>query len=110
MFRTLKKHEEILSQAIIDMSHSLLNFQKKYGDKDTEKIKPELDITVDFDDSIIEDTAEKKRQAMLEYNAGLIDAVEYYVKAYNMTKEQAQKYYEEMQKRQPEIEEEPEGA
>lgn len=110
MFRTLKKHEEILRQAIIDMSHSLLNFQKKYGDKDTEKIKPELEITVDFDDSIIEDTAEKKRQAMLEYNAGLIDAVEYYVKAYNMSKEQAQKYYEEIQKRQPEKIEDPEGT
>lgn len=110
MFRTLKKHEEVLRSAIIDMAHSLLMFEVKYNDKLKGKIKPEQEITIDFDDSIIEDTAEKKRQALLEYNADLIDEVEYFIKAYNMTEKQAQEHCKKIRERRPPIETEPEGT
>lgn len=108
MFRTLHKHESVLRTAIIDMAHSLLNFEAIYnGDK---SIDLNATITVDFDDSIIEDTAEIKRQAMLEFNAGLIDAIEYYKQIYKLDEEQAKSFYNEMLQRKPEVEEEPEGA
>ena len=108
MFRTLHKHESVLRSAIIDMAHSLLNFEAIYnGDK---SIDLNATITVDFDDSIIEDTAEIKRQAMLEFNAGLIDAIEYYKQIYKLDEEQAKSFYNEMLQRKPEVEEEPEGT
>ncbi len=108
MFRTLHKHESVLRTAIIDMAHSLLNFEAIYnGDK---SIDLNATITVDFDDSIIEDTAEIKRQAMLEFNAGLIDAIEYYKQIYKLDEEQSKSFYNEMLQRKPEVEEEPEGA
>ena len=106
MFRTLKKHEEVLKDAIIEMAHSLLNFEQRFG---TDKnIDPDAEITVNFDDSIIEDTAEIRRQAMMEYNAGLIDAVEYYERVYKMSQDQAQQFYNDMLSRKPAPEEEPE--
>ena len=56
------------------------------------------EITVDFDDSIVEDTDKEQQKAMAEYNAGLIDRVEYFVLTRNMTREQAQKLVAEMDK------------
>ena len=108
MFRTLHKHESVLRTAIIDMAHSLLNFEAMYNND--KRIDADATITVDFDDSIIEDTAEKKRQAMLEFNTGLIDAIEYYKQIYKLDDEQAVRFYNEMLARKPEIEEEPEGT
>lgn len=108
MFRTLKKHEILLSEAIEQMVRGLLHIEKEFG-KDS-AIDTECDITVDFDDSIIEDTAEIKRQAMLELNAGLIDPVQYYVDVYKMTEEQAIQYYDKIQARKPSISEEPDGV
>ena len=108
MFRTLHKHESVLRTAIIDMAHSLLNFESRYNND--KEIDLNATITVDFDDSIIEDTAEKRRQAMLEFNSGLIDAIEYYMQIYKLDKEQATNFYNEMLSRKPEIEEDPEGA
>ena len=54
------------------------------------------DITIDFDDSIIEDTEKKKQNAMAEFNAGLIDQIEYFVLTRNMTREQATKFVADM--------------
>lgn len=106
MFRTLKKHEELLRCAIIDMVQGLLFIEGKYNNKSI----PTVSVTIDFDDSIIEDTAEIKRQAMLDYNAGLIDAVEYYITVYHMNEEQAMQYYKKIQERMPEVEDEPPGG
>ncbi len=106
MFRTLKKHEALIRDAIINMVKGLLYIEATFGaDK---KLKLDADITVNFDDSIIEDTAEIKRQAMLEYNAGLIDAIEYYMTVYKMTEDQALEWRQRMLDRAEPIEEEPE--
>ncbi len=106
MFRTLKKHEALLSDAIIQMVRGLLFIEATFGGD--RAIKTDADITVNFDDSIIEDTGEIRRQAMLEYNAGLIDAVEYYMTVFKMTEEQAIAYRDRLLERAQPIEEEPE--
>ena len=110
MFRTLKKHETLLQDAIVAMAKGLLFIEATCAG-DT-RLKLDADITVNFDDSIIEDTAEIKRQAMLEYNAGLIDNIEYYMTVYKMTEAQAIEYRQRLMDRQPPVEEEPapEGA
>lgn len=105
MFRTLKKHETLIRDAIINMAKGLLYIEATFGgDK---ALKLEAEITVNFDDSIIEDTAEQKRQAMLEFNAGLIDDIEYYMTVYKMTEDQALEWRQRMLERALPVEEEP---
>lgn len=90
LFRTLKKHEAPLRDSIIDMAKGLLYVEATFaGDK---AIRLDADITVDFDDSIIEDTAEIRRQAMLELQTGLISKAEYFRQVYKLTDEQALEY------------------
>ena len=94
MFRTIKKHEAMLEDTLIDMAKGLLYVEAVFGgDK---AIKLDAEITVDFDDSIIEDTAEIKRQAMLELNVGLISMTEYYRQVYKLSNEQAEEYAKKM--------------
>ena len=90
MFRTIKKHEAMLEDAIIDMARGLLYVEAVFGGDGA--IKLDAEITVDFDDSIIEDTAEIKRQAMLELNVGLISKAEYYRQVYKLGEQQDLEY------------------
>lgn len=108
MFRTLQKHELVLRDAVIQMCKGLLYIENVFGG-DT-RCNYEAAITVDFDDSIIEDTAEKKRQALIELQNGLIDPIQYYQDIYGMTEQQAIDFYSKMQARAPKPEEEPEGV
>lgn len=90
LFRTLKKHETLLRDTLIDMAKGLLYVEATFaGDK---AIRLDADISVDFDDSIIEDTAEIKRQAMLELQTGLISKAEYFRQVYKLTDTQALEY------------------
>ena len=90
MFRTIKKHEAMLEDTLIDMAKGLLYVEAVFGGDNA--IKLDAEITVDFDDSIIEDTAEIKRQALLELNVGLISMTEYYRQVYKLSDIQAQEY------------------
>ena len=90
LFRTLKKHETLLRDTIIDMVKGLLYVEATFaGDA---AIRLDADISVDFDDSIIEDTAETRRQAMLELQSGLISKAEYFRQVYKLTDQQALEY------------------
>ena len=102
LFRRLKKHEILLESALIGLVRALiyLSTGSVYS----------ADVTVNFDDSIIEDTAEIKRQALLELNAGLIDAVEYHMRVYKLTEEEATKKVKKMQARMPKPDDEPPPA
>lgn len=61
-------------------------------------------VSIDFDDSIIEDSQAKKNDAILEYTNGLIDAVQYYQDIYGMTECQAKDFRAKILKRQNEEE------
>lgn len=95
MFRTLKKHELLLRKSIVDMARSLMEIEYAYVDGT--ELPPDITFTVDFDDSIIEDTAEKKRMALTDYNAELISAQEYYRQVYSLDDQQAQAFAKQMQ-------------
>lgn len=90
MFRTIKKHEAMLEDTLIDMAKGLLYVEAVFAGDNA--IKLDAEITVDFDDSIIEDTAEIKRQALLELNVGLISKAEYYRQVYKLGDLQALEY------------------
>jgi len=93
LFRNLRKHELILEKALVEMCRALMSLENIWngGDYDIEQ-----DITINFDDSIIEDTEKEKQQAMAEFQAGIIDRVEYFCLTRDMTRKQAQKLIAEM--------------
>lgn len=93
MYRTIKKYEIQVENSLVDLFLSICYIAKNFLGLPVEE---EPEITIDFDDSIIEDKAETKRQAMLEYQAGLVDKVQYFVITREMTREQAEKFIETM--------------
>ena len=88
LFRNIKKQELPLTRALKGMVKALLFI----GGYNTEQ-----DITIDYDDSIIEDTQKIRENAMAEFNAGLIDKIEYFAITKKMTRQQAEQYVKTME-------------
>lgn len=99
LYQTLKKHEIVLGESIVSLIQNIAFLLKK-------NISEE-DITINFDDSIIQDENAIKTQAMQEYNASLIDEVEYFKLTRGFTDEQSIQFVEDMQSRVSEPKEEP---
>lgn len=93
LFRNIRKQELAVENALINLSRAILNLGNQLGHNFDINQK----ITVNFDDSIIEDTEKTQQEAMAEYNAGLIDQVEYIAITRKMTREQATEFIAEMQ-------------
>ena len=94
LFRNLRKHELILEKALIGMCRALLSLENAFNGGSYDVWQ---EITVDFDDSIIEDKEKEMQQAMAEFQAGVTDRADYFVKTRNMTREQAIKFINEME-------------
>ena len=94
LFRNIKKQELTLKRAIKGVVRALLYIGGIVG---AGKFDLNQDITINFDDSIIEDTEKEQQRAMAEYNAGLIDRVEYFALTRGLTREQAVKFVAEME-------------
>lgn len=98
LYKNLTKHENVVNIGLREMINAIMYLAKNKT--------YEEDISIDFDDSIIEDTAETKRQALLELNAGIIDRVQYYVTVYKMTEKQAIEFDKKLKERSAELTEE----
>ena len=88
-FRSKVSHEIILRDTIYDLVKAICQLEGINDD----------DISILFDDSVIEDKNASSRQALIEFNAGLIDKVEYFIIAHNMEKEQAIEYVKDIEAR-----------
>lgn len=99
MYRTIKKCELLIENEFVDMFLTICYIAKNILNLPVEE---EPEITIDFDDSIIEDKAEIKRQAQLEYSMNLIDKVQYFMATRQMTKDQAEQFISEMDLQQEE--------
>lgn len=98
LYRNIKKDEIILEKALIDMVKAIIflsNTVLNAGLPEAEE------ITIDFDDSIIEDTAAERQGALIEYNSGLIGAIEYFKITRNLDDEGAESFWKEQQKSLP---------
>lgn len=62
LMRNIRRHENALEGAITGISHALLHVSRGFG----EKTPDEGDLRVQFDDSIVQDTAAEKEQDMRE--------------------------------------------
>ena len=88
MFRTLKKHEIILNEVIIDVCKALMYIHNTFTD-DSFKFDLNANIEVKFDDSIIEDKETMKMTDRQDVNMGVMSKVEYRMKWYNEDEETA---------------------
>ena len=72
LMRNIRRHENSLVGAIVDIARAVMNLSRSFG----EGIPDEGAMTVQFDDSIIQDTAAEKAQDMQEVGVTL-NAYEY---------------------------------
>ena len=80
MFRTIKKHEIILEQVLIELCRIILRLGNTAMNAG---LNEEVEITVDFDDSIIEDKAADFSRDMQLLNAGIMNDWEFRMKWMN---------------------------
>jgi A118 family predicted phage portal protein len=92
LFRRIKKDELILETALTNLTRALLFLGGKNA---------ETDISISFDDSIIEDTEAIANRSMRERTAGIIDDVIYFKRVYGLTEEAAIQLVAEIAARAP---------
>ena len=73
LMRTCRKHENALQGSLITLTRALLARHRSMG----EKLPDEGDVSVTFDDSIIQDTASEKAQDLKEIASGVKGVWEY---------------------------------
>lgn len=93
MFRTIKKHEQVLESCLTTVIKAIAYASTTFSNQNIDASK----ITIDFDDSIIEDRGAEQVRAMQEVSQGLRSKVSYMTKYEGMNEEQAQKELETIQ-------------
>ena len=89
LFRTLKKHEIILEAVLVDLIRLILELGQRHNL--APGIDPEAEITITFDDSVIEDKNAELAVMYRDVAAGLIRPEIYIAKKYGVTEEEALK-------------------
>ncbi len=95
MYRSLKKHEIILESVIKDLIRIIIRLGVVLR---IPGLSEDVEITIDFDDSIIEDKASERKQDMQDVSVGVMRHEEYRAKWYGETKDEALKNLPEQNK------------
>lgn len=98
LYRSIKKDQHVLNEAIVGMSAAILDISNQYLKT---SYKTDQDITVEFDDSIFEDTDKIRKDALVELGSGAIDQIEYHMRVYKLTEELATEKVNKMRARTP---------
>ena len=85
MYRTLKKHEIILDDALKELVRIIIRLGIATG----QKLNAEAEIKAEFDDSIIEDKQAERMTDRQDVSMGAMQMWEYRVKWYGETEQQA---------------------
>ena len=93
MFRTLKKHELIAENALVTIVKAIAYASTTFGNVD---IKAD-EITIDFDDSIIEDKGAEQVRAQSEVGNGTRSKKSYMKNIRNMNDKQIEEELQEIQ-------------
>lgn len=88
MYRSLVKHELILNRVLIQLIQTIIRAGISIG---VPGLDENTDITIAFDDSIIEDKTSERQSDRQDVSMGAMGLVEYRAKWYGETVEQAQK-------------------
>jgi A118 family predicted phage portal protein len=86
MYRSLKKHELVLDEVLKNLIRIIIRLGIACGHPE---LKPDVDISIDFDDSIIEDKASERAQDRQDVSMGVMSLAEYRAKWYGETEEKA---------------------
>ena len=86
MFRTIKKHEIILEQTLVELCRILLRLGNTAMNAG---LKEDVEISIDFDDSIIEDKSADFTRDLQLLNAGILNDWEFRMKWMNEDEETA---------------------
>lgn len=103
MFRTIKKHEIILESAIKELCHIILHLGNTAMGAG---LNEDAEVTIDFDDSIIEDKTTERNNDRQDLAAGIMNDWEYRMKWYNEDEATAKKMLPKMEDMTDEEEEE----
>lgn len=87
MYRNLRKHEIVLEDALVNMVKALIEILNDYCG---ESIREDVEVKVQFDDSIIEDKETEKTSDRTDLTNGIISKAEYRAKWYAEDLEQAE--------------------
>lgn len=87
MFRTLKKHEIVLDSFFKDLCRLIIHYGRYY--MNVSLADEDEFVTVDFDDSIIEDKQTVNNDMRMDVSAGLLKPELYIAKKYNVSVEEA---------------------
>ena len=94
MFRTIKKHEQVLENSLITIVKAIAYASSTFGNQTIDATK----VTIDFDDSIIEDKGAEQIRAMQEVSQGLRSKLSYLEKYQSLNEQQAQEQLDLIQK------------
>lgn len=86
MYRTIKKHEIILEAVIKQLIGIIIRLGIACG---VQGLTENIEITIDFDDSIIEDKSSERAQDRQDVSMGVMRHEEYRAKWYGETEEEA---------------------
>ena len=80
MFRTIKKHEIVLEQVLVELCRIILHLGNEAMGAGLDE---DVEISIDFDDSIIEDKTAERNNDRQDLAAGIMNDWEYRAKWYN---------------------------
>ena len=86
MFRTIKKHEIVLEQALVELCRILLRLGNTAMNAG---LNEDVEISIDFDDSIIESKDTDFQRDMQMLNAGIMNDWEFRMRWFNEDEETA---------------------
>lgn len=86
LYRSVRKHEIILESVIKDLIRVIIRLGTAAG---VPGLIEDTDITIDFDDSIIEDSSAERQEDRQDVSIGVMSLAEYRAKWYGETTEQA---------------------
>jgi A118 family predicted phage portal protein len=87
LYKTIVKHEIILENVLKELVAIILRLGNVLG----AGVNEDVDVTIDFDDSIIEDKAAERKEDRQDVAMGAMALYEYRAKWYNETLEEAEK-------------------
>lgn len=93
MFRTIKKHEQMLEDSLITIIKAIAYASTVFGNVSIDASV----VTIDFDDSIIEDRGAEKVRAMQEVAQGLRSKESYMTNYRNLNEQQVKEELEKIQ-------------
>lgn len=101
LYRKMQKENLLLGRLITELFEAILELNNKDTDRD---------VNVSFDDSIIEDTNAIINRSLLEYQAGVIDDVMYFMITRKVTEKVAMKLVKDRNKREEQLKPKEEGV